>query len=763
MSDPIATFSLQPARAGDAATASTDVLLDRLNPMQREAVEATDGPVLVLAGAGTGKTRVLTTRLAYLLGTGLTRPWSVLAVTFTNKAAREMRQRVGAYVGDDASKVWLGTFHAIGSRMLRRDAERVGLKPNFTILDTDDQNRLLKQIVVEDKVNLREWPVRSLVGVINRWKDRGLRPDMLTASDEVDEADGQMPSIYRHYQDRLCTLNAVDFGDLLLHSLTLLRDHPDILERYHRKFSHILVDEYQDTNISQYLWLRLLARQNHNICCVGDDDQSIYGWRGAEVGNILKFGADFPGARIVRLEQNYRSTGNVLAVASHLISHNGGRLGKTLWTAGEAGPKVILRAASDDRDEAQAVSDQIERYQHQGVLLGNMAVLVRTGAQTRSFEDSFLSHAIPYQLVGGTRFYERQEIRDAIAYLRVLYQPDDDLALERIVNRPRRGIGPISLQPAMQFARTNGVSLHSAIRILLEADELRPAARRTLGALLADFDRWRTLLGTEDHVTLVERMLEESGYLEMWRNDKAPDAPGRIENLEQFVAGVAEQGDIGTFLEHVSLVMERATEDGSDQVSIMTLHAAKGLEFDVVFLTGWEDGLFPNRRALDGDDGSGLEEERRLAYVGLTRARRFSEISFAGRRFLHGEARKSYPSPFLFEIPRDHVKPVGHLAEQILNSLQAQDDASGGTGHPWRGKGSGIGQSRPGSTAPGTPWSRSNSRRKDADPENFAIGDRVFHLKFGMGTVTLADGSYLSVSFDKAGEKRVVATFVSRP
>jgi DNA helicase-2/ATP-dependent DNA helicase PcrA len=582
--------------------------LSALNETQREAVEALDGPVLVLAGAGTGKTRVLTTRLAHLLNTGKAGPGDLLAVTFTNKAAREMKDRVAALIGRTVEGWWLGTFHALAARILRSHAEIVGLKPNFTILDSDDQLRLMKQIVQAADIDDKKWPARAVLHQIERWKDRGLTPDKIGIAEAGDFAGGQAPEIYRTYQERLKTLNATDFGDLLLHNLTIFLSRPEILARYQQRFRYILVDEYQDTNVSQYLWLRLLAQKYRNICCVGDDDQSIYGWRGAEVGNILRFEEDFPGARIIRLERNYRSTQHILRAASGLIAQNEGRLGKTLWTEDDPGEKVLLRGLWDGEAEARYVSDEVEAIERRGESLGRIAILVRAGYQTREFEERFITAGVPYRVVGGPRFYERQEIRDALAYLRLVHQPSDDLAFERIVNLPRRGIGDSTLQLLHRFARANEMPLSEAALRIVGTDELKPAAKRALSRFMEDVGRWRGFARNLPHTELAERLLDESGYTAMWQNDRSPDAPGRLENLKELVVAMAEFETLEGFLEHVSLVMENAAADPGDMVTLMTLHSAKGLEFDHVFLPGWEEGVFPHQRALDETGLSGLEE-----------------------------------------------------------------------------------------------------------------------------------------------------------
>ena len=611
--------------------------------------------MLVLAGAGTGKTRVLTTRLAHLLRLGHARPYQVLSVTFTNRAAREMRERVGDLVGGPAEAIWLGTFHALGARILRRHAELVGLRTNFTILDADDQVRLLKQLIEAENLDDKRWPARVLMAVIQRWKDRALTPEKVSASDAGDLAGGKLIDLYRDYQDRLRTLNAADFGDLLLHNLTIFAKHPEVLEEYQDRFQYLLVDEYQDTNVSQYLWLRLLAQKHRNIACVGDDDQSIYAWRGAEVGNILRFEEDFPGAKIVRLEQNYRSTGPILGAASGLISKNEGRLGKTLWTESEGGERIKIRGVWDGEEEARVVSDRIEDIQRKGndgtpIPLNQIAILVRAGFQTREFEERFLTLGLPYRVVGGPRFYERQELRDALAYLRIIQQPDDDLAFERIVNKPKRGIGNTTIQMLHVTARAAGTSMYRAAAELVTTDELRPNTRRSLAGVISDFERWRALSGDGRdglaHSELAEMVLDESGYTEMLMNDKAPEAPGRLENLKELIVAMEEFENLAGFLEHVSLVMENTEAAGSDLVNIMTLHSAKGLEFDTVFLPGWEEGLFPHQRNMDENGLAGLEEERRLAYVGLTRAKRDATILFAANRRVHGAVAVRHPLAF---------------------------------------------------------------------------------------------------------------------
>jgi DNA helicase-2/ATP-dependent DNA helicase PcrA len=732
--------------------------LGGLNDAQRRAVEALDGPVLVLSGAGTGKTRVLTCRLAHILASGRAFPAELLAVTFTNKAAREMRSRLEAMIGRAADGVWLGTFHAIAARILRRHAELVGLKSSFTILDTDDQLRLAKQILEAEDIDERRWPARLLLALIQRWKDRGLGPDQVPRADSRSFAGGRAVDLYRRYQERLVTVNAVDFGDLLLHNLVLFTANPAILADYQRRFRYLLVDEYQDSNIAQYLWLRLLAQARRNLCCVGDDDQSIYSWRGAEIGNILRFEKDFPGAVIIRLEQNYRSTPQILGAAGGMIAHNRGRLGKSLWTRLGEGEKVVVHALWDAEDEARWVGDKIEALARRGHRLGEIAILVRAAFQTREFEERFISLALPYRVIGGPRFYERQEIRDALAYLRLVNQPADDLAFERILNTPRRGIGTATLQQLHGIARAGQLPLDEAARQLVAGTQLRPAGRSALAGFVGALDRWRAAAGSIAHTDLAEIVLDESGYTEMWQREHTADAAGRLENLKELVAAMAEFDNLGGFLEHVSLVMDNASEAGGDMVNLMTLHGAKGLEFDSVFLPGWEDGLFPNQRAMEENGLAALEEERRLAYVGLTRARHRAFVSFTANRRIHGQWQNAIRSRFVDELPAEHVE---FDAEPGL-----QPGAAWGGG--WAGS---VGAAP--AAAP-QPWARGRlppliaaapvPRRGEEIRRvgGFTVGDRVFNQKFGYGTITAVEDNRLAIAFDLAGDKKVMDAYVER-
>ena len=817
---PLDLPSYQPAAGGIAARARAAAgpqYLAGLNPEQRDAVETLDGPVLVLAGAGTGKTRVLTSRIAHILSTGRARPHEILSVTFTNKAAREMKHRLGQMLGQAVEGMpWLGTFHSIGGRILRYHAELVQLKSNFTVLDVDDQIRLLKQLLQAENIDDKRWPARMLAGLIDGWKNRGLTPSQVPAGEAAVFGNGKGGKLYTTYQERLKILNAADFGDLLLENIRLFREHPDVLRQYQSRFRYILVDEYQDTNVAQYLWLRLLAQAPSkqlmagpgavqqtadeepdtpsltvatpkNICCVGDDDQSIYGWRGAEVDNILRFEHDFPGAKVIRLERNYRSTGHILAAASHLIAYNEGRLGKTLRTEDEDGEKVTVTGTWDSEEEARGIGEEIEQLQRSGQKLNEIAILVRASFQMREFEDRFVTLGLNYRVIGGPRFYERAEIRDALAYLRVINSPADDLAFERIVNTPKRGLGDATVQMLHDIARKRRIPLTEAARSVIETDELKPKARGSLRDVMANFDRWRVQRDIVSHTQLAEIVLDESGYTEMWQKDRSADAAGRLDNLKELVRSMEEFENLQGFLEHISLVMDREGSADDDAVSLMTLHSAKGLEFNNVFLPGWEEGLFPSQRTLDEQGRAGLEEERRLAHVGITRARKRAMLYFATNRRIHGSWTTTIPSRFLDELPAANVEIT---------------ESKGGSG--WGGSG-GYGTSRFdkvesfGSTYSTPGWQRAQANRarnggggfdetgarydsssrgsfnrkptviegeliakSTGTNSDFSPGDRVFHQKFGYGRVAKVDGNKLTIAFEKAGEKKVVDSFVTR-
>ncbi|CDX29483.1 UvrD/REP helicase [Mesorhizobium sp. SOD10] len=846
------------AMAARSGQNSAPDYLKGLNPEQRLAVETTEGPVLVLAGAGTGKTRVLTTRIAHILATGRAFPSQILAVTFTNKAAREMKQRIGFLIGEGnvEGMPWLGTFHSIGVKLLRRHAELAGLKSDFTILDTDDVVRLIKQLIQAEGLDDKRWPAKTFAQMIDNWKNKGLGPDEIPEGDARSFGNGKGRQLYKAYQERLQTLNSCDFGDLLYHPIRIFRAYPDVLKEYHRKFKYILVDEYQDTNTAQYMWLRLLAQRPNsgrspsaegrkpdrasagqaapaeaserseraavsvNICCVGDDDQSIYGWRGAEVDNILRFDKDFPGATIIRLERNYRSTAHILGAASHLIAHNEGRFGKTLFTDRDdpEDDKVHVHAAWDSEEEARAIGEAIEAYQRQKHNLNDMAILVRASFQMRAFEDRFITLGLNYRVIGGPRFYERLEIRDALAFFRVVANSGDDLAFERIVNVPKRGLGEATIRQIHDTARAMRIPMLEAAATLAESDELKPKPRAALREVAANFERWQKALETTPHTELAETILEESGYTDMWKNDRSAEAPGRLENLKELIRSMEEYESLRAFLEHVALVMEAEQGESLDAVSIMTLHSAKGLEFETVFLPGWEEGLFPHQRALDEGGRSGLEEERRLAYVGLTRAKKNLHIWFVSNRLIHGLWQSTIPSRFLDELPETHV------------DVADSGNSYGGYGNPYGGgsfaSGRGGGRQNPygasrfdniGAKDQGsfsntyaTPgWQRAQANRTEATDRNwgtrsghqverigygetdsgygagrtsvkgrtiegelvaksvadtpsaFNVGDRVFHQKFGNGNIAAIDGNKLTIDFDKAGQKRVLDGFVA--
>ncbi|MEM9495699.1 MAG: UvrD-helicase domain-containing protein [Pseudomonadota bacterium] len=767
---PLSERALAAAVGARPPTESADApYLADLNDAQRAAVLAQEGPVLMLAGAGTGKTRALTTRLAHLLFTGRARPWQVLAVTFTNKAAREMKERIAALVGDRVEGMqWLGTFHSIAAQILRRHAELAGLKSSFTILDADDQIRLAKQVIEAANIDEKRWTGRGLAMVIDGWKNRGLTPDKVPANEAYHFADGKGIDLYTAYQNRLTTLNAADFGDLLVHNLTIFQNNPDVLAEYQEKFHYMLVDEYQDTNVAQYLWLRLLAQKRKNICCVGDDDQAIYGWRGAEVENILRFEKDFPGAEVIRLERNYRSTPAILGAASGLIAANKDRLGKTLWTEAEDGENVKVRGVWDGEEEARVIGDDIEAEQSKGRSLSDMAVLVRASFQMRAFEERFNMLGLAYRVVGGPRFYEREETRDALSYLRLVRSQDDDLAFDRIVNKPKRGLGDKALQTLHKIARGAGVSLFVAGRMALESDDLHAAARRSLVNFLDSVDRWARDAREMAPADVAELILEESGYIDYWKKSKSPQAPGKLDNLKEFIQAVSEFDALEGYLDHVALVSELSDDVVDGQVWLMTLHAAKGLEFPVVFLPGWEEEIFPSKRALDEKGVAALEEERRLAYVGVTRAEESCRISFAANRQIYGRWQTAIPSRFIDELPEDYVDVVsepglygnaaGDMAGHSRFDGQKRRDNDYYDNPGWRraraatargpvsaplleGQGRTVSVSAPGAS-------------------KFSKGQRVFHQKFGYGKVAAIEGQKLTVDFEHSGPKKVIDTFV---
>ena len=713
-----------------------------LNEAQIEAVKTVNGPLLVLAGAGTGKTRVLTSRLSYILQNNIAHPSQICTVTFTNKAANEMRIRVEKMIGNSVAGWWLGTFHSLAARILRSNAELVNLKNTFTIIDTDDQIRLVKQVLSLENIDEKRWPARSMLSIIQRWKDMGLNPiDVKDAFHSgTDFANNQAIKLYKLYQNRLLTLNAADFGDLLLHVITIFDKHPEIKKLYQNKFKYILVDEFQDTNASQYYWLKTLAEKHKNLCAVGDDDQSIYSWRGADVTNILNFEKDFKNTKTIRLEENYRSTGNILAAASGLIAKNQSRLGKTLWTEGEMGDKINIRTVYDGKEEAESISDEIESYQRNKNSINNVAILVRAGFQTRTFEERFLKIGLPYQVIGGLRFYERAEIRDAIAYLRLINSSDDQLAFERIINKPKRGLGDKTIRQIEQYSRSSKLNLEMAARKLAETDELTSKASSSIRLFSKKIDKWRLDLSKNKLGELVEIVLEESGYVEMLKKDRSIEAPGRLDNLKELVNAINEFESLQNFLEHIQLVMEGANNQNLETAKIMTLHAAKGLEFPLVFLPGWEEGLFPNQRSIDENGESGLEEERRLAYVGITRAKNNVWIFNANSRLTHGQWIDCIPSRFIDELPDKNINRFSSYSNNFKSSIASE-------------------------------WFIANNKKeinlskeyKDENNDNkFKLMERIFHQKFGYGKILEIDGDKVTIDFEKAGEKKLMLTFIEK-
>jgi len=728
----------------------------RLNEVQKEAVLHDNGPLLVLAGAGTGKTGVLTTRLARLLTENLALPGEILSVTFTNKAANEMRLRVSSQIGDRASGLkWLGTFHSIGAQILRTYPEKVGLKSDFIILDTDDQIRLLKQLIRDENIDDKKWSPKGLLNLIDKWKNKGILPYNISRDDGDYFANGKGKILYKKYQDQLKFFNAVDFGDLILECIRLFNENIDILEQYQNRFKFMLVDEYQDTNSSQYTLLKLLSNRLMNICCVGDDDQSIYSWRGAEVSNILRFEKDFPNAKVIRLEQNYRSTGNILSAASKLIESNESRFGKTLWTSSSEGEKVSITSTWDGEEEARIIADEIENYSLNNKNLDEIAILVRASFQMREFEDRFISVGIPYKVIGGPRFYERKEIRDANAYFRIAIQPNDSLALERVLNTPKRGIGETTIKKIKDYSKNNNISSIEAIRDLIKTSEIKPKTKLSLKNFIDLVDRWHNLLDKRNHYELAEIILEDSGYLEMLRNDELITSAGRFENIKELFRSIEPFESLQSYLEHIALVMEIDKNPDGNKVTLMTLHAAKGLEFDFVYLPGWEEGVFPNQRSLDEGGLESLEEERRLAYVGITRAKIKSSIFYAANRKMHNQWLSSIPSRFINEMPEENIEiNLSHFSGNQKNYTDIEEDIFDQSDY----------------SSPG--WERAKIETSNKNLENFepkiipstqakySEGSIVIHKKFGQGRVESIDGKKLTINFGESGTRKVMENFV---
>ncbi len=731
-------------------------ILQGLNAPQLEAVKHTEGPLLILAGAGTGKTRVLTSRIAYILGEGLATPNEIMSVTFTNKAAKEMSERVENLIGASTSGMWLGTFHSIGSRLLRRHAELAGLNQNFVIIDMDDQKRLLKQIIVENGIDEKQWPPRLLGSIISNWKDSGWRPEDVPNEKKI-AFNNCGVQLYTEYQKRLESMNAADFGDLLLKSLLLLKNNPQIAKQYQDRFKYVLVDEYQDTNSVQYQWLRLLVMGYKNICVVGDDDQSIYAWRGAKVENILKFDKDFAGTKTIRLEQNYRSSGHILKAAAGLIAKNNSRHDKTLWTEDANGETVEIHPVYDGKEEARLIAERIDNHGK----YSDCAVLVRTAAQTRPIEEAFVKNKIDYTMVGGLRFYERKEIRDAIAYLRLIQSLQDSLAFERIINVPKRGIGKATVDEISMLARDQEIPMYQATTGLVNSGLIPPRLLTKLREFTGNIERWRTEAKETTLDRLMEDVLEESGYLDMLRNDKKneDEAKNRMDNLKELVRALQEYDDLTSFLEHVSLVMDGDTRNMGDTVKLSTIHAAKGLEFDTVFIPGFEEGIFPHQRSLDESGIKGVEEERRLAYVAITRAKRKLIISHASTRMMYGRFDASTPSRFLGEMPENSLKFV----ESTAPSWRSMSSATGGSN--WRGSNSGTGSHWARKTKEVEPMFVTNTQPTGKKVGDYTIGSRIFHQKFGYGAIRKSEGKgetqRLTIQFEKAGQKKLVAALAN--
>ena len=733
-------------------------IFKRLNDPQKEAVYHTQGPILVLAGAGTGKTGVLTTRLIRLLIEKIALPGEILSVTFTNKAANEMRERITNQIGDMSSGLkWLGTFHSVGAQILRFHPNKLGLENDFIILDTDDQVRLLKQIIKDENIDDKRWPAKQLLNLIDKWKNKGLYPEDISSNDGDYFANGKGHLLYKIYQERLKYFNAVDFGDLILESIRLFENNQDILESYQNRFKYILVDEYQDTNVSQYKLLKLLTGKYQNICCVGDDDQSIYSWRGAEISNILRFEKDFPEAKTIRLEENYRSTGHILTAASKLIENNESRLGKTLWTNSGEGEKITVKSNWDGEEEARQITSELEKLSLKNYNLDETAILVRASFQMREFEDRFISVGLPYKVIGGPRFYERKEIRDVNAYLRLATQPNDSLALERIINTPKRGIGETSVKKIRDRSKENNKPLIESIKELIDEKSFKGKTADSLDKLVKLVFHWNQLIKEEDKVDIAEIIIEDSGYLEMLRNDKSLTAEGRVENVYELFRSLEPFESIKAYLEHISLVMEIDSNQYGKKVSLMTLHAAKGLEFDYVFLPGWEEGVFPNQRAVDEGGLEALEEERRLAYVGVTRAKKKASIYYAANRRMHNQWISSIPSRFVTELPEENIETdlSNYAGEKELFKEQEYID---------------FDQSE--YETPGWERARFESKSKTIEHKNsenyvvndspFELNENVTHKKFGKGIILSIDGKKLTINFGSKGTRKVMENFVEK-
>lgn len=721
-----------------------------LNQPQLEAVNITKGPLLVLAGAGTGKTRVLTSRIVNIISQGLAAPQQILAVTFTNKAAAEMKNRMAQNIGDLVNNIWVGTFHSIAARILRRNAEIVGLTPEFTIIDDDDQTRLLKQILGELNIDVKQFAPKAYLHKISRLKDANKKPD-----DNSELSLPRFKDVFDFYQTRLKSMNSVDFGDLLALNLELFKLAPDVLAYYQERFRYVLVDEYQDTNNCQYQWLLQLSAGYNNICCVGDDDQSIYSWRGANVANILRFEKDFENAKVIRLEQNYRSTAKILRVADSVISNNKERHKKTLWTDFGEGQKVKLYSFADDRSEAATIAslvrDSLQKYAE-----NEIAILVRAGYQTRTFEEAFIQNSIPYRVIGGMKFYERMEIRDAIAYLRLCANFADNLALSRIINVPKRGVGQASIDALFERARTENISMFLAIKQSLEDGSLKGKARDSLKIFVEIIEKFNSQLGQENLSQIAKNLLREIGYISYWETENTLEAQGRLENIEEFINSLSDFSNITEFLEYVSLVEARDEKNIQNAVSIMTIHAAKGLEFDAVFVVGLEDGIFPSSKSIE--ERNGLEEERRLMYVAITRAKKDLCLSYAKTRYIFGDVSAQIPSRFLKELPKDEIEEKEIGFDRFYQNLLDDFHEDSTTGRSYQ-KFSSNNFNRNFVKSFSDSFEKKPINESSFSQDNF-MGKRVFHQKFGYGKVIKINENKLEIIFEKTGSKTVMKGFV---
>ena len=729
--------------------------LNALNIQQKEAILHSEGPLLILAGAGSGKTKVLTTRVAQLIKDKKCFGNQILCVTFTNKAANEMRERVLKLTNNKSNSIpWLGTFHSISNKILRKHAEAVGLKPSFTILDTLDQLKLIKNILAAENIDIKKNPPKLIAYLIDHWKNKALLP----ANVKINSSDYSKINalkIYKIYQERLRLMNCVDFGDLILHCVTIFKNFKEIQESFKKNFKYILVDEYQDTNYVQNLWLNLITNDSKNICVVGDDDQSIYSWRGAEVKNILEFEKNFTNTKIVKLEQNYRSTKNIINTASSLISNNDDRLGKKIWSDLKDGDKVRVNSFSDGRDEATGISDIIEKELIKYFSLNDIAILVRAAFQTREFEERFIKIGLPYRVIGGMKFYERAEIKDALCYLRLIQQKNDDLAFERIINNPKRSIGDSTLKKLHDLSRTRNKNLFETADEILNEDELKPKTKESLKQFIKLVKTWTKLSEQLDHVQLLERVLDESGYTQMLINEKSPEAEARLENLKELRASMKNYGNLVEFLENISLQTSIDEEWEGEKINLMTIHAAKGLEFNCVFLPGWEEGLFPHQKSIEEKGDQAVQEERRLAYVALTRAKQRLFISFANNRKYYGNNNSndwmpSMPSRFIDELDKQYLE-INETAKDNDQDFEFSQDFN----------------FMEGKKSPG--WKRYLQEKEKIKTinytnnlTNFKIGQGVEHETFGKGKVIHIDGNKLLINFKDSGEKKVIDKYLKQ-